>query len=83
MDGDKLKLTLDQPVTYKIRVPGHLHGEIFGMDDTMLVLLDFDGRGQPISDLTMTVDQAALHGFLRLLYSLGLPIISVICVDVE
>jgi hypothetical protein len=35
----------------------------------------------PVTVLTGTVDQAALQGLLRRLYSLGLPLISVICVD--
>ena len=34
--------------------------------------------GAPVSTLTGKVDQAALHGLLRRLYSLGLPLISVI-----
>ena len=82
MDGNKLKLTLDQPVTYKIRVPGHLHREVFDADGTILVFHGFDGHGQPISDLTITVDQAALHGVLRRLYSVGIPLISVRCLNI-
>jgi hypothetical protein len=35
----------------------------------------------PVTTLTGTVDQAALQGLLRRLYSLGLPLISVICVE--
>jgi hypothetical protein len=34
----------------------------------------------PVTTLTGAVDQAALHGLLRRLYSLGLPLISVNCV---
>ena len=37
--------------------------------------------GQPVTILTGTIDQAALHGLLRRLYSLGLPLISVKLVE--
>ena len=40
-----------------------------------------DEEGLPIAILTGTLDQAALLGFLRRLYSLGIPLISVICLD--
>jgi hypothetical protein len=40
------------------------------------------GEGQPITALTGVVaGQGALQGLLRRLYSLGLPLISVHCVD--
>jgi hypothetical protein len=47
----------------------------------MTITIESDGDGLPVTTLTGTVDQAALHGLLRRLYSLGLPLISVICVD--
>lgn len=34
-----------------------------------------------ISILTGNLDQAALQGLLRRLYSLGIPLISVACID--
>jgi hypothetical protein len=37
-----------------------------------------DGDEPPVATLTGTFDQAALQGALRRLYSLGLPLISVI-----
>ena len=37
--------------------------------------------GPPVTVLTGAVDQAALQGLLRHLYALGLPLISVICVE--
>jgi len=41
------------------------------------------GSGQmPITTLTGSLDQAALLGLLRCLYSLGLPLISVNCLEV-
>jgi hypothetical protein len=37
--------------------------------------------GSPFSTLIGVVDQAALQGLLRRLYSLGIPLISVTCLD--
>ena len=37
--------------------------------------------GHPVTTLTGRLNQAALQGLLRQLYSLGLPLISVVCVD--
>ena len=37
----------------------------------------------PFTTLTGPMDQAALQGLLRRLYSLGLPVISVQCVEYD
>jgi hypothetical protein len=47
----------------------------------MTVTVDSDSDGLPVTTLTGTVDQPAVQGLLRRLYSLGLPLISVICVE--
>jgi hypothetical protein len=47
----------------------------------MTIKVDNDVEGLPISILTGTVDQAALLGLLRRLYSLGLPLVSVNWLD--
>jgi hypothetical protein len=47
----------------------------------MTITVESKGDGPPVAILTGTFDQAALQGLLRRLYSLGLPLISVICVD--
>jgi len=47
----------------------------------MTITVECEGDGLPVTILTGNVDQAALQGLLRRLYSLGLPLISVICVD--
>ena len=82
MSESKLKLTLDKPVTYLIKVPGALDGERLDWNGGMAVTIESYGN-EPMTTLTITVDQAALHGLLRHLYSLGLPLISVICLDVQ
>ncbi len=80
MKEGKRKLTLDRSVTYQIKVPGHLDEGWTEWDGRMTVVVETDDDGMPITTLTGAVDQAALQGLLRWLYSLGLPLISVNCV---
>jgi hypothetical protein len=77
----KRKLTLDRLATYQIKVPGHLDEGWTEWDGRMTVTVESENDGQPVTTLTGSVDQAALQGLLRRLYSLGLPLISVICID--
>ena len=81
MKGVKQKLTLDRPATYQIKVPGHLGESWSDWAGGMTITVDREDDGLPVTTLTGTVDQAALHGLLRRLYSLGLPLISVSCVE--
>jgi hypothetical protein len=78
---DKQKLTLDRPATYQIKMPGHLDESRSDWAGGMTITVESEGDGLPVTTLTGTVDQAALQGLLRRLYSLGLPLISVICVE--
>jgi hypothetical protein len=79
----KQKLTLDQPATYQIKVPGHLDESWSDWAGGMTITVESEGDGPPVTTLTGTVDQAALQGLLRRLYSLGLPLLSVNRVDAE
>jgi hypothetical protein len=79
----KQKTTLDRLATYQIKVPGHLDESWSEWVGSMTITVESEGDGSPITILTGTVDQAALQGLLRRLYSLGLPLISVICVEVK
>jgi hypothetical protein len=79
----KRKLTLDRPATYEIKVPGHLDESWTEWDARMTVTVENEGDGPPTTTLTGTIDQAALQGLLRRLYSLGLPLVSVICVETD
>jgi len=76
-EENRKKLSLDEPVTYQIKVPGHLDKGWSDWADNMTVTIERDSDGIPITTLTGTIDQAALLGLLRRLYSLGLPLISV------
>ena len=75
------KLTLYQPATYQIKVPGILDEQWSDRNGGMALTVEEDRDGLPVTTLTGAVDQAALQGLLRQLYTLGLPLISVICVE--
>ena len=75
------KLSLDQSATYQIKVPGKLDECWSDWAGGMTITVASESDGPPVTTLTGTVDQAALQGLLRRLYSLGLPLISVNCVD--
>jgi hypothetical protein len=79
----KRDLTLDERVAYQIVVPGEL-GECWSdwIGDMKLEVV-CQGDGPPVTILTGALDQAALHGLLRRLYSLGLPLLSVNGVEME
>jgi hypothetical protein len=66
---------LDQPMVYQIRIEGHLGRhwtEWFG--DVTIALQD---NGDTLLTCSV-VDQAALHGLLRKVRDLGMPLISAI-----
>ncbi|HSG15998.1 MAG TPA: hypothetical protein VLE70_06705 [Anaerolineae bacterium] len=79
----KRELTLDRPATYQIKVPGHLDESWREWDGRMTVTTKSSADGLPVTTLTGIVDQAALHGLLRRLYSFGLPLISVQWVECD
>jgi hypothetical protein len=77
MKGVKQPLSLDRPATYQIKVPGELDESWSDWAGGMTIAVQSEGEGPPVTTLTGSVDQAALQGLLRRLYSLGLPLISV------
>jgi hypothetical protein len=78
---NKPRLTLDQPVTYQIKIPGTLNDLWTDDENSLTIAIEEIGEGQPISIITGRMDQAGLHGLLRRLYSVGLPLLSVVWVD--
>lgn len=81
MNKNPQKLTLDRQATYQIKVPGVLDEWWSDWIGRMIITVASNDYGHPITTLTGRVDQAALQGVLRRLYSRGVPLISVICVD--
>jgi hypothetical protein len=79
----KQKLTLNQPANYQIKVPGHLDASWSEWAGGMTIAVESERDSQPVTTLTGTINQAALQGLLRRLYSIGLPLISVIWINGE
>jgi hypothetical protein len=66
---------LDQPMVYQIRIKGHLGRQWTNWFEDLTITLEDNG------DTTLTgpvADQAALHGLLRKVRDLGMPLISAI-----
>lgn len=78
---NRLHLSLDQPLTYQIKVPGELDENWRDWAGEMTVTVERDDDGFTVTTLIGSLDQAALQGLLRRLYSFGLPLISVNCID--
>jgi hypothetical protein len=83
MKKTKIKITLDRPATYQIKVQGHLGQRWVDWSGEMTITVRSDDDGLPVSTLPGNFDQVALQGLLRRHYSLGLPLISVICVEIK
>jgi len=74
--SNKLNLKTDpgQPMVYQIRIKGHLGSEWTDWFGGLTITLEDNG------DTLLTgpvVDQAALHGLLKKVRDLGLPLVSV------
>ena len=81
MNKVRQRPTLDRPATYQIQVPGELDESWSDWVGEMTIRVESEGEGPPVTTLTGSLDQAALQGLLRRLYSLGLPLVSVICLE--
>jgi len=70
----KPKTDPSQPVVYQIRLKGHLGSQWTGWFGGLTITLENNG------DTLLTgpvVDQAALHGLLKKVRDLGMPLVSV------
>jgi len=78
--SNELNPTTDpsQPMVYQIRIKGHLGRQWTDWFGGLTIMLEDNG------DTLLTgpvVDQAALHGLLKKVRNLGMPLISVIRVQ--
>ncbi len=68
------KIDKSQPVIYQIRIKGHLGSQWTDWFEGMTIKLEEDGNTLLTGPV---VDQAALHGLLKKVRDLGLPLVSV------
>jgi hypothetical protein len=66
------------PLVYHIRIKGHLGREWTEWFAGLTITLEDNGETLLIGPV---VDQAALHGVLRRVRDLGMPLLSVVCVN--
>lgn len=74
------KTQANEPMPYQIRIKGHLDGQWAGWFEGLSIMLAENG------DTLLTgpvADQSALHGLLKKVRDLGLPLISVNAVEPE
>ena len=69
---------LDQPMVYQIRIKGHLGPQWTEWFGGLSITLEDNGETLLTGPV---VDQAALHGLLRKIRDLGIPLISAIRVN--
>jgi len=69
---------LDQPMVYQIRIEGHLGPQWTEWFGDLTITLEDNGETLLTGPV---VDQAALHGLLRKIRDLGMPLISAIRVN--
>jgi hypothetical protein len=67
-----------KPTVYKIRIKGHLDPEWSDWFEGLTVTLEEDGETLLTGPV---IDQAALHGLLKKVRDLGMPLLSVCPVE--
>ena len=80
---DRSVFTLTQPITYEIKIAGHLGENWPDWLGKIDIHTEIESPGLSTTVLTGTFDQAGLIGLLRQLYSLGFPLISVNCFQTD
>lgn len=64
----------DQPLVYQIRIKGHLDPQWGEWFEGLTITLEEDGNALLTGKV---VDQAELHGILKIVRDLGMPLLSV------
>lgn len=77
-DEQKSEHDPDQPKFFQIRIQGHLSQQWMNWFDGLVITLEEDGNTLLSGPV---VDQSALHGILKKIRNLGMPLLSVNSVD--
>lgn len=84
MTGAGRTFSPDCPAIYQMTVHGYLDERRVDWFDGMTIEPQVDAEGMSVTRLTgEVVDQAALHGLLRKLYDLGLPLLSIKRIELD
>jgi hypothetical protein len=67
-----------EAMVYQIRIKGHLGRQWIGWFAGLTIMLEDNGETLLTGPV---VDQAALHGLLRKVRDLGMPLLAVICLQ--
>ena len=73
-DDSGSERTPDPPVVYQIRIKGHLSGQWIDWFEGLTITLEKDGTTLLTGPV---IDQAALHGVLKRVRDLGMPLLAV------
>ena len=80
---DRSIFTLTQFIPYQIKIAGRASENCSDWLDMLEIQIEIDPSGLATTTLTGAVDQAGLIGLLRQLYSMGYPLISVNCMQLQ
>ncbi len=77
-------LSLTAPALYRIEVQGRLDASWADMLENVTLRLKHPTAEPPVTVLTGTLlDQSALAGVLNYIFMLGLPLLSVDCLEIQ
>lgn len=80
--ASKQRITVDSPATYELHLAGRLDQRWSDYLGGAEIRIDSSADEPPVTVIIgHFLDQAALAGALNLLYDLGLPLLSVECLD--
>ncbi len=79
-DKREWQTAVSHPMIYRIRIKGHLESQWTDWFDGLTITLEEDGDTLLVGPV---IDQAALHGLLKKVRDLGMPLVSVVQIQVS